>query len=300
MKVFLTGGTGFVGSEVLRQLVSAGHSVRALVRDGSEDKLAVPDGVEIHSGDITDAASMVGGLEGCDAVIHLVGIIREFPGRGVTFKKMHVVATENVLEAAEEQGVSRYLHMSSNGTRARSNTGYHRTKWQAEELVRNSNLEWTIFRPSLIFAPGSEFVHMLSEVIRRLPVVPVIGDGQYRMQPVALGEVASSFVRALEMPETIGKTYHLGGGESYSYDEILDLTSQAMGKGLATKLHQPLFMIKPLIKVMQSSALFPITSDQLTMLVEGNICDPTDWQNTFGMKARSYAEGIRDCFQVDS
>lgn len=300
MKVFLTGGTGFVGSEVLRQLVSAGHSVRALVRDGSEDKLAVPDGVEIHSGDITDAASMVGGLEGCDAVIHLVGIIREFPGRGVTFKKMHVVATENVLEAAEEQGVSRYLHMSSNGTRARSNTGYHRTKWQAEELVRNSNLEWTIFRPSLIFAPGSEFVHMLSEVIRRLPVVPVIGDGQYRMQPVALGEVASSFVRALEMPETIGKTYHLGGGESYSYDEILDLTSQAMGKGLATKLHQPLFMIKPLIKVMQSSALFPITSDQLTMLVEGNICDPTDWQNTFALKARSYAEGIGDCFQVDS
>jgi NADH dehydrogenase len=250
MKVFLTGGTGFVGREVLRQLVSAGHRVRALVREGSEDKLAVTDGVEIHPGDISDAASLVGGPEGCDAVIHLVGIIREFPGRGVTFKKMHVVGTENVLEAAKEQGVSRYLHMSSNGTRERSNTGYHRTKWQAEEFVRNSTLEWTIFRPSLIFAQGSEFVHMLSEVIRRLPVVPVIGDGQYRMQPVAL----------------------LGGGESYSYDEILDLTSQAMGKGLATKLHQPLFMIKPLIKVMQSSELFPITSDQLTMLVEGNVC----------------------------
>ena len=213
---------------------------------------------------------------------------------------MHVVGTENVLEAAKEQGVSRYLHMSSNGTRERSNTGYHRTKWQAEEFVRNSTLEWTIFRPSLIFAQGSEFVHMLSEVIRRLPVVPVIGNGQYRMQPVALEEVASSFVKALEMPETIGKTYHLGGGESYSYDEILDLTSQAMGKGLATKLHQPLFMIKPLIKVMQSSELFPITSDQLTMLVEGNVCDPTDWQDTFGLKAVSYAEGIGGCFQVDS
>jgi NADH dehydrogenase len=300
MKVFLTGGTGFVGSEVLRQLVSAGHSVRALVREGSEDKLVVTDGVEIHSGDITDAATMVGVLEDCDAVIHLVGIIREFPGRNVTFKNMHVKSTENVLAAAEEQGISRYLHMSSNGTRERSNTGYHRTKWQAEESVRNSNLEWTIFRPSLIFAPGSEFVHMLSEVIRRLPVVPVIGDGQYRMQPVALKEVATSFVKALEMPETIGKIYHLGGGESYTYDEILDLTSQAMGKGPATKIHQPLFLIKPMIKVMQSSEHFPITSDQLTMLIEGNVCNPEEWQDTFGLKATSYAEGIGGCFKAGS
>ncbi len=297
MKVFLTGGTGFVGSEVLRQLVSAGYEVRALVREGSEDKLAVSDGVEIHPGDITDAASLVGGLDGCDAVIHLVGIIREFPSRGVTFKKMHVLATENILAAAEEQGVKRYLHMSSNGTRERSNTGYHRTKWQAEERVRKSSLDWTIFRPSLIFAPGSEFVHMLSEVIRRLPIVPVIGDGRYRMQPVALNEVACSFVKALEMPETTGQIYHLGGSESYSYDEILDLTSQAMGKGHVTKIHQPLFMIKPMIRVMQSSEYFPITSDQLTMLVEGNVCDPTEWQETFGLKATSYAKGIGGCFQ---
>ena len=115
-------------------------------------------------------------------------------------------------------------------------------------MIRDSTLEWTIFRPSLIFAPGSEFVHMISEVIRRLPVVPVIGDGQYRMQPVSRRDVATSFVKALEMPATIGKTYNLGGGESYSYDEILDLTSQAMGKGKASKIHQPLFVIKPMIR----------------------------------------------------
>lgn len=297
MKVFLTGGTGFVGREVLRQLLAAGHSVRALVREGSEDKLMTAKDVEVHPGDVTDAASLVGALEDCDAVIHLVGIIREFPGRGLTFKKMHVEGTENVLEAAAEQGVSRYLHMSSNGTRAGSDTGYHRTKWQAEKMVRESSLNWTIFRPSLIFAPGSEFIHMLSEVIRRLPIVPVLGDGKYRMQPVALKEVASSFVQALEMPETIGKTYHQGGGESYSYDEILDLTAQAMGKGKVTKVHQPLFLIKPMIKVMQGSEYFPITSDQLTMLIEGNVCDSHEWEKVFGLQATSYAEGIGGCFQ---
>ena len=239
MKVFVTGGTGFVGREMLRQLLRAGHTVRALVREGSENRLEEPGKVELHAGDITDSTSLSGALQGCDAVIHLVGIIREFPGRGVTFKKMHVTATDNMLEACDEQGVRRFLHMSSNGTRANGSTDYHRTKWQAEELVRDSGLDWTIFRPSLIFGHGSEFVKMLTELIRRVPIVPVIGDGQYRMQPVSVAQVAESFVRALEMPETIGATYLQGGSESYSYDEILDLTGKAMGRDKVTKLHQP-------------------------------------------------------------
>jgi uncharacterized protein YbjT (DUF2867 family) len=295
MKVFVTGGTGFVGSEVLRQLIAAGHTVRALVREGSESKLAVLENVSVHPGDVTDAGSLDGGPAGCDAVIHLVGIIRDLPGRGVTFKKMHVEATENVLRATEKQGVKRYLHMSSNGTREDGSTAYHRTKWQAEELVRESSLDWTIFRPSLIFGRGSEFVRMLVELIRKIPVVPVIGDGQYRMQPVAVEQVASSFVKALAMPETIGETYLLGGGASYSYDEILDLTARALGKQNASKIHQPLFMIKPMIKMLQGFEKFPITEDQLKMLVEGNVCDPADWAQTFDLRPLSYGEGIGKC-----
>ncbi len=300
MKVFLTGGTGFVGSEVLRHLLTAGHVVRALVREGSESKLAVQENVEVHTGDFAEPSSLVDALIGCDAVIHLVGIIREFPGRGVTFKRMHVEATENMLEAAGEQGVKRYLHMSSNGARERGNTGYHRTKWQAEEMVRATELDWTIFRPSLIFGPGSEFVSMIAELIRRLPVVPVIGDGQYRMQPVALEQVAASIVKALEMPETIGATYHLGGGASYSYDEILDLTAQAMGKKRVAKIHQPLFMIKPMVRMMQGFEQFPITDDQLKMLVEGNVCDSEEWADAFDLKPTSYADGVGGCFGQES
>ncbi len=298
MKVFLTGGTGFVGSEVLRQLVATGHVVRALVREGSEDKLTAAENVEVHPGDVTDATSLVGALDGCDAVIHLVGIIREFPGRGVTFKKIHVMGTENMLEAAEEQGVRRFLHMSSNGTRERSSTAYHCTKWLAEKLVCESSLDWTIFRPSIIFGPGSEFVKMLSELIRRIPIVPVIGDGQYRMQPVAVEQISASFVKALEMPETVDRIYHLGGGASYSYDEILDLTARAMGKEKVTKAHQPLFMIKPMIKMMQGCEHFPITNDQLTMLVEGNVCDTGDWAQAFELEPVSYAVGVGGCFPV--
>ena len=298
MKVFVTGGTGFVGREILTQLLRAGHTVRALVREGSTAKLDEPGKIDVHPGDITDAASLVGALEGCDAVIHLVGIIREFPGRGITFEKMHVTATENILEACDEQGVRRFVHMSSNGTRENGSTAYHRTKWQAEQMVRESGLDWTIFRPSLIFGQGSEFVKMLTELIRRIPVVPVIGDGQYRMQPVSVVQVAESFVRAPGMPGSIGATYHQGGGESYSYDEILDLTARAMGREQATKVHQPLFMIKPMIKMLQGFEQFPITEDQLKMLIEGNVCDPGEWAKAFELEPISYAEGIGECVQV--
>ncbi|MHB8708017.1 MAG: complex I NDUFA9 subunit family protein [Desulfuromonadales bacterium] len=296
MKVFLTGATGFVGNEVLRQLVAAGHGVRALVRPGSEKKLAVLDNVEVHHGDATDPATLTGALAGCDAVIHLVGIIREFPDRGVTFERLHVEATGNVLAAAQEQGVRRYLHMSSNGTGPAGTTGYHRTKWQAEGAVRGSGLDWTIFRPSLIFGPGGEFVTMLADLIRKTPVVPVIGDGKYRMQPVAVAQVAESFVRALSMPETVGQTYHLGGGVSYSYDEILELTGKALGHEHINKAHQPLFMVKPMVKLMEHSEHFPITSEQVEMLLQGNVCDTTAWTTTFGIEPVSYAQGIGDCF----
>lgn len=296
MKVFITGATGFVGNEVLRQLVAAGHGVRALVRPGSEKKLAVLDNVEVHHGDATDPATLSGALAGCDAVIHLVGIIREFPDRGVTFERLHVEATGNVLAAAQEQGVRRYLHMSSNGTGPAGTTGYHRTKWQAEGAVRGSGLDWTIFRPSLIFGPGGEFVAMLADLIRKTPVVPVIGDGKYRMQPVAVAQVAESFVRALSMPETVGQTYHLGGGASYSYDEILELTGKALGHEHINKAHQPLFMVKPMVKLMEHSEHFPITSEQVEMLLQGNVCDTTAWTTTFGIEPVSYAQGIGDCF----
>ena len=285
-------------ARVLRQLVAAGHTVRALVRKGSEDKLAILEDVEVHSGDVTDAGSLVGALAGCDAVIHLVGIIRAFPGRGVTFKKMHVEATENVLAAAVQQGVRRYLHMSSNGTRERGSTDYHRTKWQAEELVRSSGLDWTILRPSLIFGPGSEFVRMLAELIRRVPVVPVIGDGSYRMQPVAVEQVAATFVKALSMPETDRQDLPAGRrGELQLRRNPRPDRRGPWARSKVAKVHQPLFMIKPMVKMLQGFELFPITEDQLKMLIEGNVCDPQEWAQAFALQPVSYAEGIGGCFQ---
>ena len=293
MHVFLTGGTGFVGSEIVRRLTLAGHTVRALVRPGSEGKMTIREGVEIYKGDATEAQSLKGALQGCRAVIHLVGIIRENPARGVTFEKLHTEATANMVAAAEEQGVTRLLHMSANGTRADAESDYHRTKWQAEERVRNSSLAWTIFRPSLIFGPGDEFVNMLAEMVRKLPVVPVIGDGRYRMTPVAVEDVAAGFVAALGRPESVGQIYHCCGPDEFTYDEVLDLIGMALGKDKVRKIHQPAALVRPVVTLLDSIPQFPITRNQLTMLLEGNSCDPAPWEKTMGLHLHSFSEGIR-------
>lgn len=292
MKIFVTGGTGFVGREVLRQLIEAGHQVVALVRPGSEKKQLKDARLTGHPGDVLKPETLREGMKGCDAVIHLVGIIREFPARGITFRKLHSEATRNVVQAAQAQSVERFLQMSANGTRAEADTDYHRTKWEGEESVRQSGSKWTIFRPSLIFGPRDQFVNTLADLVRKLPVVPVIGDGSYRMSPVAVEDVATAFTRALETPESHGQIYQCCGPQEISYDEMLDLIGRALGKDRVTKLHHPVFLMKPVIRLFEAFPQFPITGDQLTMLLEGNTCDPHPWKKAFGLELTAFFEGI--------
>ncbi|PLX92390.1 MAG: NAD-dependent dehydratase [Desulfuromonas sp.] len=290
MQVFVTGATGFVGHEVVRQLVAKGHTPHCLVRPGSEGKMRAIQGVEVCHGDVNTPETLAQAMQGCEAIIHLVGIIREFPGRGVTFARLHTEATKNMIAAAQKTGITRYLQMSANGTRAKAVSDYHRSKWAAEEALRASTLDWTIFRPSMIIGSKSEFVKMLAEQIRLLPIVPVIGHGRYPMTPVALEDVAASFVTALEMPQSIKETYHCGGRDTCSYDEILDLVGAALGKGRVRKLHHPVCLIRPVITLLEGIPAFPITRNQLTMLLEGNRCDSSAWQETFGLKPKPLKE----------
>lgn len=292
MKVFITGGSGFVGREVIQQLMAENHSVRALVRKA--DALENFSGLETIVGDTTQSETLRDQLTGCDAVIHLVGIIREFPGRGITFNQLHVKSTDHILRAAEEQGVTRYLQMSANGTRENSVTNYHQTKWEAEQLVRQSKLDWTIFRPSLIFGPEDQFVNMLAQLVKTLPIVPVMGDGQYQLQPVSVIDVAAGFVAALNQPEAVGKTYQCCGPQAFSYDQLLDLIAQTLGQLAGTrKIHQPLWLMKPIVALLQSIPLFPMTSDQLQMLLEGNICNDDSWKNDFALELHEFSSSIK-------
>jgi NADH dehydrogenase len=135
---------------------------------------------------------------------------------------------------------------------------------------------------------------MLAELIRKLPVVPVMGDGNYRLQPVSVVNVAEGFVRALDVDNSIGQIYCCGGPQAYSYDEVLDLIGAALGKKSVCKLHHPLLLMKPVVSIMQSIPQFPMTSDQLQMLLEGNCCDPGKWSDAFQLELKDFRHGIAE------
>lgn len=293
MRVFVTGATGFVGRALCAELVRSGHQVDCLARPGSEKRLADLPTITIKSADLFAPAELSRQMDGCDAVIHLVGIIREFPSRRITFSRLHHEATRSVVSACQQAGVKRYLHMSANGTRKDAVSAYHQTKYLAEEEVRASSLDWTIFRPSLIYGPGDQFITMLVKMLTQLPVMPVIGDGRYQMQPLPVEQVALSFTKALTLPQAIGKTYHCGGADCLSYNQLLDQVAAALGKKSPCKVPQPLMIMRPLVNIFQSLPFFPLTSNQLQMLLEGNCCDTREWLADFNLEAIAMAEGLR-------
>jgi len=288
VRVFLCGGTGFVGVHLRRVLLERGHEVRLLVhRRGALPKA----GEEMVEGDVTIPATFAGALRGCEAVINLVGIIREAPVRLVTFERLHVEATRNLIDAALAANVKRFIQMSALGTQPDAVSRYHRSKSRAEEYLRASGLDWTIFRPSIIFGPEDAFVTKLAGLIRRFPVVPVIGDGSYRLQPVSVTDVAHTFAMALEMPETVGRIYEVCGPDRFTLNELIDVIGRALGRERVAKLSQPLGLLQTIVPLFQWIPFFPVTMDQIQMLVGENFCDGT-WQETFRFAPEHLAEGI--------
>ncbi len=298
MKVLVTGATGFVGCELLRQLHAAGHPLRLLVRNPASPtarRVAEEFHADLRQGDVLEGGSMAAAARGMDAVIHLVGIISEI-GRN-TFANAHEQATGNMLQAARDAGVRRFLHMSALGTRPDAVARYHRTKWAAEELVRGSGLDWTIFRPSLIYGAGDHFVNLFAGISRWSPILPVMGSGQGRLQPVAVEVVATAFAAALAEPRAIGGTFDLCGPEALSLVALLDTILAVLGRR-RVKLHVPLPLARAQAAVLELAwpRLFgraaPLNRDQLLMLQEDNVGDPRPAAELFGLKLVPFREGI--------
>jgi uncharacterized protein YbjT (DUF2867 family) len=293
MKVFLTGATGFVGKHMARRLLEDGHELTCLARDTDSPESAQLEelGAGLAVGNILDADSVVAGAAGAAAVIHLVGII--FERRGATFEEIHVHGTVNALAAAAMAGAGRYIHMSALGTGPRAASAYHKTKWAAEEQVRGSGLDYTIFRPSTIIGPGGEFFNMLARQVRLSPVLPVIGNGRYRMQPVSVFDVAACFSKSIENPRARNQVYEIGGPDRLTYNEMLDVICQVMGKRRA-KLHIPVPAVK--LVAWLGERLMPsplLTTDQLKMLLVDNVCDTGKMRADLGVDPAPLAEAVR-------
>jgi len=296
-RVFVTGGTGFVGRAVIQALRAEGYAVRCLVRRGSERDLRGLGAIERVEGDVMARQSLDDGMTGCDTVVHLVGIIHERPAIGSTFERVHIQGTQNVLDAAAAAGVRRYVHMSALGSRPAARSRYHQTKWAAEEAVRSSPLPWTIFRPSIIYGRGDEFITMLRSMLERLPIVPVVGSGRQRLQPVPVEQVAHGFARALALGATVKHSYDVGGPDAVSMVELLDAIASALARRRRLKVHVPIGVVRPVTQVLYRLPGYPLTPDQLTMLEEDNTCDPAAFLSTFGLTPVPLSAGLRAMFR---
>ena len=312
MKIALTGATGFVGRHVLPQLLSEGHTVRALCRGR---RPAADSRVTPVEGDLFTPAALRELMAGADAVVHLVGIIMERPGRGQTFARVHVEGTRNLIKAAQAACVKRWVHMSALGSRPDGVSTYHRTKWQAEEAVRAAGLDYTIFRPSLIHGPDGEFVQMVKDFCCGMlpptpPFIPYFGTGHGvsdllwlvkaglwpfrgvgqppyvarcqagRLQPVWVQDVARVFAAAPNHPASVGETYPVGGPDVLTWPGLYETCHRHIPGALAKPI---LALPVPVAKLMARLPGVPFNLDQVIMSQEDSVCDTSKLTAEFGL-----------------
>jgi NADH dehydrogenase len=274
------------------------QTIAVLARDPASAHNRYNHPVEAVRGNVLDPVSLAAACAGRDVVIHLVGIIH--PKGEQTFDRMHREAVENVVAASEAAGARRYLHMSAMGAAADSPSEYGRTKAAGEKVVRESGLDWTIFRPSIVFGPGDGFVSLLEPIVRHNPgFIPVIGPGRTKFAPVSVYDLARLFGDAIEKPETAGKTFEVGGSETLTLDEIYREIAAAVGKPRKPLLHFPLWYGRILAAGFEWAARRgiisdpPLTRDQLKSLERDNTADVSETDRVFGGPWLPFRVGIR-------
>ncbi|MBC8137613.1 MAG: NAD(P)H-binding protein [Fibrella sp.] len=304
MRVFVTGATGFVGRGAVSALHDAGHEIVGLVRRATPSPY---DNVRYVVGSVTDdpAETLAGLMEGCDAVIHLVGIIAEVASKNQTFERVHVFGTANVVDAAKMAGagMTRFVYVSAIGAAPDARAEYSRTKATAENLVRQSGLPWTVFRPSLVFAAGAPFLKQMEELLRKpplspfpLPFVPVPGDGQNRFQPVHRDDLAVCLSACPGKPDTANRLFEIGGSDEVTFDELLAQIGKRIGVN-KPNLHAPIPIMYTVAAVLESVLPHPpITTDQLLNLEQDNVCDNDPIKRAFDIYPLSLTQILDRCY----
>lgn len=298
MRVAIIGATGFVGGYLVDALLAAGHEPSVLVRAGSEEKLKQAGRCSVVPGVAGDRTALERTLDNCDAAIFLIGILREFPRRGITFEALQYDAVRQTADVAKERGVSRFLLMSANGVRRPPATPYQETKFRAEEYVLQSGLDVTIFRPSVIFGEPRGAMEIATQLHRDMidTPLPAVGfikgwnpaKGAVMMSPAHVEDVVSAFVAALPDRGSYGSTYALGGPEALSWSDMLNRIAATVGRRKRI-LPMPLGLMHLAAALLDRLPAFPVTRDQLRMLAEDNTADSTMLENLIGRPPRAFS-----------
>jgi len=236
--------------------------------------------VEVHFGSVLDPNALAAAFYDLEAVVHLVAIIRQ--GKRATFEQVNRQGVANVVAAAKGAGVKHFLHLSAIGATNNPSYPYLHSKWQGEQEVINSGLPYTILRPSLMFGPGDEFLNTLAGLVRVFPLVPVIGSGRNRFQPIAVKDLARCLVLALGRDDLRGRTIEIGGPQQLSYNDLMGIVARTLGRR-RLYVHVPVWAIGGTVAVLQRvQPRPPVTTEQLRMLPVPNVAQPDTVQQVFG------------------
>lgn len=273
MTVLVTGGSGVIGEGVVAALLEHDAHVRVLTRHAERDARRWPDRVEPFPADVTEPGQLPGAADGCEAIVHVTGIVAETPPEN-TFQRVNVDGTRHLLSEATRSGRPRFVFISSLGA-DRGASDYHASKRAAEELVRGYDGEWIILRPGNVYGPGDDVISLLLNMHRTLPALPVIGTGRHPFQPIWYRDLGEAVARAVTRPIAKG-TYALAGSEVTTPEDVLDHFERLTGRapmrvpvpeavaGVATWLSQA------------AGVPFPIGEAQFEMLLEHNVVEPPE------------------------
>src|SRR5256712_9892356 len=295
--ILITGATGYIGRHLVARLVADGERPRCLVRDINRAKRLLPvDKVELVQGATTSPDSLHAAVQDVDTIIHaafLTADRKQSTGNG--YEKTNVQGTANLIKAAKKAGVKRIIEISGLGTKPDRPGSYMQGRYLAEKMLKESGLEWTIIQPSVLFGKNAPFIKGLADLIRTAPVVPLIGGGRIKFQPIYVEDVVTVVVKALEDPaRTTGKTYTIGGPEYYSFTQIIDALLRAMHK-TRIKVYAPTPLVGIGAAVMEAVLPKPpLTRAAMTLFSFDNTTDLDSVERDFGFKPLSFARYLEE------
>jgi uncharacterized protein YbjT (DUF2867 family) len=287
--ILLTGGTGFVGGHVLKGLRDSGRSIRCLVRDPAKVSLDC----ELAQGDMTDSASLKRAVEGVDTVVHLVAIRQ---GKPEAFERIMVEGTRDLISAAKEAGVGRFVLMSALGTSEESKdlVPYYGAKWEMEQATEGAGIPYVIFRPSFVFERDGGILPTFSKLARLAPVTPITGSGTQKIQPIWAGDLAGYFDKAIDLDAATNRTFELGGPDVVTWNEFWEDLKRVRGIKRPS-VHVPMSLMR--LNAMVTERLpgnIPLTRDLLKMLEHGdNVVTNDDAARTFQLPLVPLDEQLR-------
>lgn len=275
--ILVTGGTGFVGSAIVKELLRRGQSVAVLGRDADKIRKRLGTDVEPRAGDVRDATTLAPAMSGIDIVINAV----QFPGspienrrKGYTFEEIDLKGTRNQVDAAKAADVKRFVYISGVGAAKDAQKHWFRYKWEAEDYLQKSGLEWVVLRPTWVFGPEDVSLNRFLGFASKLPFVPMFGSGKQDMQPVFIDDVGRAAADCALKPEAANQLFEIGGPDVMSMNDVVTTALEVKGKKRML-LHQPVFVGKTIGMLSGILPSPPLSADAIDFITESAVADNT-------------------------